>query len=368
MSHPLYFLPVVLLNSLLEEMVHNGGSDLHLKMGRPPLMRLDGSLDPMERERLGKEDVMGFIDTLLNEDQKAKLFKNLGIDVAYAIPGLARFRANILFQRGTPAIIMRTIPFQIPKLADLRLPAVLNQIIDIPQGLILVTGPTGSGKSTTIAAMIQHFNENERFQIITIEDPIEFLFRDDKSSIMQREVGTDIHNFGDGLKGVFRQDPDVIVIGEMRDFETMHTAITAAETGHIVLSTLHTNDASQTIDRVLDSFPIDQQHQLRIQLSMTLRAIVSQRLVRTRDGHGRVACVEVLINSPHVAEMIVQEKTSEIYEAMRTSVEGYGMQTLEQSLVALCVNGVIDYKEGLTVTSRTSELERAIRELDSEQF
>ncbi len=349
-------------------MVHHGGSDLHLKIGRPPLMRLDGSLMPMEKDRLAKEDVMGFIDSLLNEDQKGKLFKNLGIDVAYAIPGVARFRANILFQRGTPAVIMRTIPFEIPKLEDLQLPAVIPEITNIPQGLILVTGPTGSGKSTTIAAMIQRLNQTERYQIITIEDPIEFLFRDDQCSIMQREVGTDIHSFGDGLKGVFRQDPDVIVIGEMRDFETMHTAITAAETGHIVFSTLHTNDASQTIDRILDSFPTDQQHQLRIQLSMTLRAIISQRLVKTRDGEGRVAAVEILINTPHIADLIVQEQTSGLYDSIRTSVEGFGMQTLEQSLVALMVNGVIDYNESLTVSNRKSEIERAIRELDSEQF
>ena len=351
------------LKELLQIMVERNASDLHLKVGRPPVLRIHGTLAATELERIKPNDLEDYLFEILSDSDQERLRKMRGIDVAYSVPGVSRFRVNIFFQRGTLAMVIRTIPFDIASIDDLRLPAKVKEFADMNSGLVLLTGPAGSGKSTTLAAIIEHINHNYHKQIITIEDPIEFLFRDDKSSIVQREVGQDTTTFAEGLRMIFRQDPDVIVIGEMRDLETIQTAMSAAETGHLVLSTLHTLDCAQTIDRIVDSFPQAQQRQVRIQLSQVFRGIIAQRLVPRADGQGRVGAIEVMTNSPAVADLLLEGKTHEIYETIRASVENFGMQTLEQSLVSLLVYGEITYDAARSVAQRISELDAALRAL-----
>jgi twitching motility protein PilT len=351
------------LNDLLALMVEQDSSDLHLKVGRPPVLRINGKLTPTENERISPKDMDNFLFDVLSDSDQDRLRKMRGIDVAYSVPGVSRFRVNIFFQRGTIAMVIRTIPFKIKSLDDLGMPEMITQLADEHAGLVLLTGPAGSGKSTTLAGIIEHINNKYEKQIITIEDPIEYLFRDNLSSIVQREIGSDTPNFAEGLRMVFRQDPDVIVVGEMRDLETISTAMGAAETGHLVLSTLHTLDASQTLDRIVDSFPQQQHRQVRIQLSQTMRGIVSQRLVPNADGTGRVAAVEILTNSPAVSDHLLNGRTNDIYETMRGSVENFHMQTLEQSLTALVVNEQITYEEARNTSLRISELDSAMRAL-----
>ncbi|MEW6203142.1 MAG: type IV pilus twitching motility protein PilT [bacterium] len=351
------------LNELLTAMVEQRASDLHLKVGRPPSLRVDGKLTPTDFERLRQQDIDNFILDILNDSDNDRLRERRGIDVAYSLAGVSRFRVNIFYQRGTPAIVIRTIPFNIATLEELGMPDKVRELAEEKAGLLLITGPAGCGKSTTLAAIVEHINMNFEKNIVTIEDPIEFLFSDKMSSIVQREVGMDTPSFAEGLRMVFRQDPDVIVIGEMRDLDTIQTAMGAAETGHLVLSTLHTMDAAQTVDRIVDSFPSSQQHQIRVQFSQTLKGILSQRLVNRMDIAGRYAAVEILTNSPSVSELLLNGKTGELYETIRTSVEDYGMQTLEQSLICLSVHEIIDYEEAVRAAARIPELEGALRSL-----
>lgn len=337
------------LNEILQIALRGGASDIHLKAGLPPMFRVDGRLVPLkDARRLPPEEVGRMAYGIMNDLQKEKFRKSNEVDLAYGVPGLGRFRVNVFQQRGTIGVVLRVIPFRILTIEQLRLPKILEKIALEPRGLVLVTGTTGSGKSTTLAAMIDHINSNLTTHVMTIEDPIEFLIRDKRSIVNQREVGNDTLSFGQALKSALRQDPDVILVGEMRDLETMETALTAAETGHLVMSTLHTLDATETINRIISSFPPYQQKQVRLQLGAVLKAVISQRLVPRADGRGRVAAVEVLIVTSRVREMIEdKDRTKEIADAIAQGHLSYGMQTFDQSLMALLKQGLITYEEAV---------------------
>ena len=330
------------LTELLKFVTKKEASDLHLKPGRPPLLRVNGRLVPLKTDPLTPKEIEDMVLPILTPYQRDKLQQNYAVDIGYGITGVARFRGNIYLQRGTWTAVFRRIPYQIPQVAALNLPEVIETFADLPAGLVLVTGPTGSGKSTTLAAMVKLITERHPVHIVTIEDPIEYLFQDNMASVSQREMGTDTVSFPEALRNVMRQDPDVIMVGEMRDWETMSTAITAAETGHLVFSTLHTNSAAQTIDRIMDSCPPAQQNQVRRQLALVLRAIISMQLIDRVDGKGLVPVVEILVNSPKIAKLIETGETKEILEEIETSVAYYKMQSMNQSLIALLVNGAID--------------------------
>ncbi len=337
------------LNEILQVALRGGASDIHLKAGLPPMFRVDGSLVPLkDARRLPPEEISRMAFGIMNDYQKEKFKAQNELDLAYGVPGLGRFRVNVFQQRGTIGVVLRVIPFKISTIEQLLLPKVLEKISGEQRGLILVTGTTGSGKSTTLAAMIDHINSNETCHIMTIEDPIEFLIRDKRSIVNQREVGVDTLSFGQALKSSLRQDPDCILVGEMRDLETIETAMTAAETGHLVLSTLHTLDATETVARIVSAFPPHQQKQVRLQLGSVLRAVISQRLVPKADGKGRVAAIEVLICNSRVREMIEdKDRTKEIPTAIAQSYTTYGMQTFDQSLMMHFKSGVITYEEAL---------------------
>jgi twitching motility protein PilT len=337
------------LNEILQVALRGGASDIHLKAGLPPMFRVDGNLVPLkDARRLPPEEISRMAFGIMNDYQKEKFKAQNELDLAYGVPGLGRFRVNVFQQRGTIGAVLRVIPFKISTIEQLLLPKVLEKIAAEQRGLILVTGTTGSGKSTTLAAMVDHINTNETCHIMTIEDPIEFLVRDKRSIVNQREVGVDTMSFGQALKSALRQDPDVILVGEMRDSETIETALTAAETGHLVLSTLHTLDATETISRIISAFPPHQQKQVRLQLGSVLRAVVSQRLVPRADGKGRVAAVEVLVANSRVREMVEdKDRTKEISTAIAQSYTTYGMQTFDQSLMLLFRQNVITYEEAL---------------------
>ena len=304
------------LKELLMFMTKKGASDLHIKPMRPPLLRIQGHLIPIKANPLQPEDVVNMLSDILSPSQLARYEKNQAVDMGYGVPGIARFRCNVFQQRGTMAAVFRRVPFEILGIEDLNLPGVIDSFTEYPGGLVLVTGPTGSGKSTTLAAMVNLIARARQCHVVTIEDPIEFLFLDDKATISQREVGTDTPSFKEALTNCMRQDPDVIMVGEMRDLETMSTAITAAETGHLVFSTLHTNNAAQTVDRIIDSYPSDQQVQVRGQLSLVLRAIVSMQLIQDKAATDRLPAVEILINSPKVSKHIENCEIKEIHEEM----------------------------------------------------
>ncbi|MFN7133169.1 MAG: type IV pilus twitching motility protein PilT, partial [Myxococcales bacterium] len=337
------------LNEILQIALRGGASDIHLKAGLPPMFRVDGSLVPLkDAKRLAPEEIARMSFGIMNDFQKEKFKQTNEIDLAYGVPGLGRFRVNVFQQRGTIGAVLRVIPFKIMTIEQLMLPPVLGKIALQERGLILVTGTTGSGKSTTLAAMIDHINSNETCHIMTIEDPIEFLIRDKRSIVNQREVGVDTLSFGQALKSALRQDPDVILVGEMRDHETIETALTAAETGHLVMSTLHTLDATETINRIIGVFPPYQQKQVRMQLGSVLKAVVSQRLVPRADGRGRVAAVEVLIATARVKEMIEdKDRTKELPDALAQGHTTYGMQTFDQSLMGLLQKNLVTYEEAL---------------------
>jgi twitching motility protein PilT len=337
-------------------LVQRGGSDLHLKVGRPPLMRIKGELLPTEYPVIGKEEMKKLLLPMLTEMQIKKLENEREIDFSYLVEGLARFRGNIFHQMGYLGAVFRVIPVQIMTIDELKLPPVLKELIFRNQGIILVTGPTGSGKSTTLAAMIDYLNMNRSDHIITIEDPVEFVHRDKKCVINQREVGFDTRSFSEALKRALRQDPDVILVGEMRDPETISIAMTAAETGHLVFSTLHTNDAKQSIDRIIDTFPPEQQHQVRMQLAMTLCAIISQRLIKKLDGSDRVAVIEVMINTPTIRKMIEEGKIGAIDKAIHDSASLYKMQTMNQHLFQLVKEGTITQEGALSVSNNPNDL------------
>jgi twitching motility protein PilT len=345
------------LNEILQVALRGGASDIHLKAGLPPMFRVDGNLVPLkDARRLPPEEIARMAFSIMNDYQKEKFKAQNELDLAYGVPGLGRFRVNVFQQRGTIGVVLRVIPFKIATIEQLLLPKVLEKIAGEQRGLILVTGTTGSGKSTTLAAMVDHINSNETCHIMTIEDPIEFLVRDKRSIVNQREVGVDTMSFGQALKSALRQDPDVILVGEMRDAETIETALTAAETGHLVLSTLHTLDATETISRIIAAFPPHQQKQVRLQLGSVLRSVVSQRLVPRADGKGRVAAVEVLVANSRVREMVEdKDRTKEIPTAIAQSYTTYGMQTFDQSLMLLFRQNVITYEEALRQSSNPDD-------------
>jgi twitching motility protein PilT len=335
------------LNEILQVALRGSASDIHLKAGLPPMFRVDGQLVPLkDGRRLTAEEVARMGHGVMNDFQKEKFKQTNEVDLAYGVPGLGRFRVNVFQQRGAIGAVFRVIPFKISTVRELLLPPVIEQIALDRRGLILVTGSTGSGKSTTLAAMIDHINANETNHVMTIEDPIEFLIRDKRSLINQREVGVDTLSFGQALKSALRQDPDVILVGEMRDLETIETALTAAETGHLVLSTLHTIDATETINRIVSAFPPFQQKQVRVQLASVLKAVISQRLVPRADGKGRVAAVEILKNTARVRELIEdKDRTKEIHDAIAQGHQAYGMQTFDQSLMSLVHQGLVSFEE-----------------------
>ncbi len=351
------------LDRLLKFMTDKGASDLHLKPTRPPLLRITGKLLPLESEPLKPEDLNEMLMGILTPRQKTKLEEKLSVDIGYGVRGLARFRGNIYMQRGNIAASFRRIPYQIKSLEDLDLPPVLLDFADLPMGLVLVTGPTGSGKSTTLAAIIRYIATRRPVHVITIEDPMEFLFTDDVASISQREVGTDTTSFSEALRNAMRQDPDVIMVGEMRDLETIGTVITAAETGHLVFSTLHTNSAPQTIDRILDAFPSEQQGQIRSQLAQVLKAVVTMKLVERQDGNGLVAALEIMRNSPRIAKMIEMGETTGLHEELESSVGYYRMQSMNHSLLALMVHGTISYHEAMRQSSDPEDLSLKLRKM-----
>jgi twitching motility protein PilT len=337
------------LNEILQIALKAGASDIHLKAGLPPMFRVDGSLVPLkDARRLPPEEIGRMALGIMNDFQREKYKQTNEVDLAYGVPGLGRFRVNVFQQRGTLGVVLRVIPFKIMSIEQLQLPKVLEKIAGEQRGLVLVTGTTGSGKSTTLAAMIDHVNANETCHIMTIEDPIEFLIRDKRSIVNQREVGVDTMSFGQALKSALRQDPDVILVGEMRDLETIETALTAAETGHLVMSTLHTLDATETVNRIISAFPPYQQKQVRLQLGSVLKAVISQRLVPKADGKGRVPAIEVLLATTRVKELIEdKDRTKEIAEAISQGHVSYGMQTFDQSLMMLLKQSLITYEEAL---------------------
>ncbi|MGZ8854247.1 MAG: type IV pilus twitching motility protein PilT, partial [Thermoanaerobaculia bacterium] len=351
------------LNDLLVYMSKQQASDLHLKPMRPPLIRLRGKLLPVAgTEPLKPADLEKMLLPILNKTQHDKFDAQQSVDFGYGVPGVARFRGNMYMQRGTVGAVFRRIPIQIMNIDQLELPQAITDITHIPDGLVLVTGPTGSGKSTTLAAMILEIADKEPLHIVTIEDPIEFLFIDRTAAISQREVGTDTPSFKEALRNSMRQDPDVIMVGEMRDVETMQTVMTAAETGHLVFSTLHTNNAAQTIDRIIDAFPADQHKQIRSQLSLVLRGIISLKLIKTLEGH-MTAAVEILKNSPRIAKLIEDGNTKDILEEMEGSVGLYRMQSMNQSLISLLVHQKISYKDAMELASDPDDLSLKLRKL-----
>ena len=345
------------LNDILKVAVKGGASDIHLKSGLPPMFRVDGALVPLKNgERMMPDEIQQIAIDIMNPVQKTRFDEHREADLAYGIAGLGRFRVNVFQQRGSLGIVFRVIPFGVKTVQQLHLPKVVEQISQENRGLILVTGTTGSGKSTTLAAMIEQINSDRTSHIMTIEDPIEFLIRDRRSIVNQREIGVDTHSFANALRAALRQDPDVILVGEMRDFETIETALTAAETGHLVMSTLHTLDATETINRIISVFPPHQQKQVRLQLSATLKAVISQRLVPRADGKGRVPALEVLVSTAFTRELIGdKERTKEIPDAIAKGYTTYGMQTFDQSLMSLVKDGLVTYEEALKNVSNPDD-------------
>jgi twitching motility protein PilT len=337
------------IDELLKAAVAKKASDLHLKVGNNPIARVDGHLEPLDPNlKLSQEDVVAIAFSIMNNQQKQRFKERSEIDLAYSAPGLGRFRVNVYQQRGTVNLVFRAVPTKILTIQELHLPAVIEKMAAETRGLILVTGTTGSGKSTTLASIIDQINRTRTENVITIEDPIEFLHRDRKCLVSQREIGADTESFSVALRSALRQDPDVILVGEMRDFETISTALVAAETGHLVLSTLHTVDATETVNRIISVFPPYQQKQIRLQLAGILKGVISQRLVPRADGQGRVPAVEVMVATQTIKESIIDpEKTRRIHDVIAAGTSQYGMQTFDQSLAALCLEKLISQEEAL---------------------
>jgi len=355
------------LNEILKIALKGGASDIHLKAGLPPMFRVDGMLVPLKNgERLPPAEIEVCAQSIMNPVQKERFETCHEVDLAYGLPGAGRFRVNVFQQRGSIGIVFRVIPFNIQPLEALHLPKVTESIAMENRGLILVTGTTGSGKSTTLASMINHINMSRTCHIITIEDPIEFLIKDRRSIVNQREIGVDTNTFAHALRAALRQDPDVILVGEMRDFETIETAITAAETGHLVMSTLHTLDAVETINRIISVFPPHQQKQVRLQLSSILKAVISQRLVPRADGKGRVPAMEILISTARIRECIGdKDRTKEIHDAIQKGFTTYGMQTFDQSLMQLVKQDLVTYEEALKHVSNPDDFALRFRGISS---
>jgi twitching motility protein PilT len=350
------------IDELLRTACENKASDLHLKVGNYPYIRVDGELRPLSQfSRVSSEDMLNMAFSIMTNRQKQKFKENTELDMAYGVAGLGRFRVNVFQQRGNVGMVLRVIPTKIRTLEELYLPKVLDKICEEQRGIVLVTGTTGSGKSTTLAAMVDRINSARTDHIITIEDPIEFLHRDKKGFVNQREVEVDTPSFGSALRAALRQDPDVILVGEMRDLETIQTALLAAETGHLVFSTLHTLDATETIQRIIAVFPPPEQKQIRLQMATTLKAVISQRLVRKSDGIGRVPAVEVLISTEYIRDCIINpEKTRLIHDAIAAGTSQYGMQTFDQSLYDLYSQGLITLDEALVNSSNPDEFKLRI--------
>ena len=351
------------INDLLKVAVQQEASDLHIKSGSHPVIRVDGQLHTLsEHKRMMQEDTVAMAFSIMNARQKQRFKEDLGIDIAYSVPGLGRFRCNIFQQRGAVSLVLRVIPAEIKRFKDLFLPPVIGTICDERRGMVLCTGTTGSGKSTTLAAMVDHINSTRAEHIITIEDPIEFLHRDKRSIINQRELDVDTFSFSSALRSAMRQDPDVVLVGEMRDHETIETALLAAETGHLVFSTLHTLDAAETINRIISVFPPHHQKQVRIQLGQVLRAVISLRLLPRADGEGRVPAVEVLRMTPYIRDCIeIKEKTKYIREQIALGTSQYGMQTFDQSLYYLYKSELITLDEALLRATNADEFKLKIQ-------
>jgi len=346
--------------AVLARMVETQASDVHITPGVPPAMRDKGKIVPMEDfPVLTGADTREVVYSILNDDQRKRFENHKQLDFAYAIPGVARFRVNCFFQRGSVSAAFRLVPQDIPSLDSLKVPQVLRELAAKPRGFVLVTGPTGSGKSTTLAAMIDVINLERQDHILTIEDPIEFLHQHKRSIVNQREIGSDAEDFGLGLKAALREDPDTILVGEMRDLETISTALTAAETGHLVFATLHTQSTAQTVDRIIDVFPPEQQGQVRTQLSIALQGIVTQQLLPTADGMGRVVACEVLVPTPAIRNLIREGKTHQIYAAVQTS-GAVGMQTMDADLARLVRDGTITRALAEQRASVPEELKRLL--------
>src|SRR5690349_22341239 len=351
------------INDLLKIGVERKASDLHVKVGSHPIIRVDGELTPMpEFKKLMQEDTIAMAFSIMNARQKQRFKEEFELDIAYSVPGLGRFRCNVFQQRGVVGLVLRVIPARIQTVRELMLPPVLERICEERRGLILCTGTTGSGKSTSLAAMIDYINAGRTEHIMTIEDPIEFLHRDKKSIVNQREIDVDTRSFSGALRAALRQDPDVILVGEMRDYETIETALLAAETGHLVFSTLHTLDATETINRIISVFPPHHQKQIRIQLSQVLKAVISLRLVPRADGMGRVPAVEVLISTAFIRDCIVdKEKTYMIHGAIASGTSQYGMQTFDQSIFGLYSRGLVSYEAALRAASNVDEFKLKVQ-------
>jgi twitching motility protein PilT len=355
------------IDDLLRTAMDRRASDLHLKVGNYPHLRIDGELVPLtDQPRISAEDMLTMTFSMMSARQKQKFKECSEIDMAYGVAGLGRFRVNVFQQRGNVGLVLRVIPTKIRALDELFLPKVVEQICDMPRGLILVTGVTGSGKSTTLAAMVDRVNSTRAEHIITIEDPIEFLHRDKKGYVNQREIEVDTPSFTAALRASLRQDPDVILVGEMRDIDTIGTALLAAETGHMVFSTLHTLDAVETINRIIAAFPPPEQKQIRLQLAAVLRAVISQRLVKRSDGEGRVPAVEVMINTAYIRECIlVAEKTRSIRDAIAAGTSQYGMQTFDQSLWDLFQANLVSYETALENASNADDFKLRMQGISS---
>ena len=355
------------IDELLKAALALKASDLHLKVASHPIVRVNGHLTPMEQfPKISPEEAVSLALGIMNNAQKQKFKDKCEVDLAYSAAGLGRFRVNAYQQRNSINLVFRVVPTQVASISELNLPPAIEKLANETRGLIMVTGTTGSGKSTTLAAIIDYINRNRPENIITIEDPIEVLHRDRKSLVSQREIGTDAESFGTALRGALRQDPDVILVGEMRDFETISTAMTAAETGHLVLSTLHTTDATETINRILSIFPPYQQKQLRLQLASILKGIISQRLVPRADGQGRVPAIEIMIATQTIKECIIDsEKTRRIPEFIAAGGSQYGMQTFDQSLYSLYQQKLITFEEALRWSSNPDDFTLKIKGIQS---
>jgi twitching motility protein PilT len=354
------------IRTVLEKMIAARASDLHLKAGTPPVVRVDGVLYTLDEPAPSAQDLRDVSDQLLNEEQRLFFSTHNEIDFAFGVSGLARFRANIFMQRGTPALALRHVPVEVPSLDDLHLPQAVRELAFIPRGLVLVTGRTGSGKSTTLAAMIDSINRVTTRNVITVEDPIEFLHRDRMSFIHQREVGLDTHSFQDGLKYVLRQDPDIILVGEIRNLDTISTALMAADTGHLVMSTLHTTDVVQTLQRIISFYPPHQHDEIRLSIASNLRAVISQRLIPRKDGTGRVPACEIMVSTPTIRDYILNpEKTQLLHAAVAEGVTQYGMQTFDQSVLGLLRDGLISEEEALKNCTNPNELSLKLKGINS---
>ncbi len=348
------------ISELLEHVLKLGASDLHITAGTAPTVRVNGALRRLSQyAELEPEELQRMVYSILTQKQRERLEQELELDVSYSLPGKARFRVNVYFQRDAMGAAFRLIPFEITDIGGLGLPPQVEEFARLPRGLVLVTGPTGSGKSTTLASLVDVVNSEKDLHIMTVEDPIEFLHKHKRAIVNQREVGQDTHSFAQALKHVLRQDPDVILVGEMRDLETISTALTAAETGHLVFATLHTQDAPQTIDRVIDVFPPSQQQQIRVQLASTLQGVMTQQLLPTADGQGRTVAVEVLVATPAVRNLIREAKVHQIYSAMQAGGK-FGMQTMDHSLVGLVRANKISYETALAACHNAEELNRML--------